>query len=173
MKRRSSQPHTRDLLLCSAIETLIYRSCSSMTAAPTPLPASQQTLQVRIRGSTRCCFRAWSGFRQVGIAYERDTRAAGVTKYPLHRLIKLAFDGIFNFSTTPLTAVFVGGLLMSSISFIALLLVLVFRIFDIPILGMRASYVQGFSSTILTIANWRDTADKHRCIGRVHRAYLY
>jgi hypothetical protein len=28
---------------------------------------------------------------------------------------------------------------------------LVFRIFDIPIFGMRASDVQGFSSTILTI----------------------
>ena len=77
--------------------------------------------------------------------------SARVTKYPLHRLIKLAFDGIFNFSTTPLTAVFIGGLLMSGISFILLLLVLVFRIFDIPIFGMRASDVQGFSSTILTI----------------------
>ncbi len=95
--------------------------------------------------------RAWSGFRQVGIVYERDPRAAGVTKYPLHRLIKLAFDGIFNFSTTPLTAVFVGGLLMSGISFIVLVLVLIFRIFDIPIFGMRPSDVQGFSSTILTI----------------------
>jgi polyisoprenyl-phosphate glycosyltransferase len=95
--------------------------------------------------------RAWSGFRQVGIVYERDPRAAGVTKYPAHRLIKLAFDGIFNFSTTPLTAVFVGGLLMSGISFIVLVLVLIFRIFDIPIFGMRPSDVQGFSSTILTI----------------------
>jgi hypothetical protein len=40
---------------------------------------------------------------------------------------------------------------MSGISFAVLLLVLVFRIFDIPIFGMRASDVQGFSSTILTI----------------------
>ena len=95
--------------------------------------------------------RAWGGFRQVGIAYECDPRAAGVMKYPLHRLIKLAFDGIFNFSTTPITAVFISGVLMSGISFVVLLLVLVFRIFDIPIFGMRASDVQGFSSTILTI----------------------
>jgi glycosyltransferase involved in cell wall biosynthesis len=51
----------------------------------------------------------------------------------------------------PLTVVFISGLLMSGISFIVLLLVLVFRIFDIPIFGMRASDVQGFSSTILTI----------------------
>jgi dolichol-phosphate mannosyltransferase len=40
---------------------------------------------------------------------------------------------------------------MSGISFVVLLLVLVFRIFDIRIFGMRASDVQGFSSTILTI----------------------
>lgn len=57
--------------------------------------------------------RAWSGFRQVGIAYERDPRAAGKTKYPLRKLIGLARDGIFNFSTVPLTAVFYSGVLMS------------------------------------------------------------
>ena len=40
---------------------------------------------------------------------------------------------------------------MSSLSFVALLLVLILRVFDIPIFGVRASDVQGFSSTILTI----------------------
>jgi len=40
---------------------------------------------------------------------------------------------------------------MSILSFIALLFVLILRIFDIPVFGMRASEVQGFSSTILTI----------------------
>jgi polyisoprenyl-phosphate glycosyltransferase len=40
---------------------------------------------------------------------------------------------------------------MSILSFMALMTVLVFRIFDISIFGMRASDVQGFSSTILTI----------------------
>jgi polyisoprenyl-phosphate glycosyltransferase len=95
--------------------------------------------------------RAWSGFRQAGIEYERDARAAGYSKYSLWKLIALAKDGIFNFSTVPLSGVFYLGLLMSSLSFVALLLVLVLRICDIPIFGMRASDVQGFSSTILTI----------------------
>jgi dolichol-phosphate mannosyltransferase len=95
--------------------------------------------------------RAWSGFRQAGIAYERQSRAAGSTKYPLRKLIGLAKDGIFNFSTAPLTVVFYIGFFMSVVSFTALVLVLVLRFFDIPIFGMRASDVQGFSSTILTI----------------------
>lgn len=95
--------------------------------------------------------RAWSGFRQTGVVYERDPRAAGYSKYSLRKLIKLAIDGIFSFSTIPLTAVFYIGALMSGISFAALLLVLILRVFDIPVFGMRASDVQGFSSTILTI----------------------
>jgi len=95
--------------------------------------------------------RAWSGFCQVGVAYERQPRAAGSTKYPLAKLIGLAKDGIFSFSTVPLTAVFYLGTLMSVLSLVALLLILVLRLFNIPIFGMKASDVQGFSSTILTI----------------------
>jgi polyisoprenyl-phosphate glycosyltransferase len=95
--------------------------------------------------------RAWTGFRQAGIEYERNTRAAGSSKYSLRKLIGLAKDGIFNFSTVPLTGVFYLGLVMSSLAFAALLLVLLLRICDIAIFGMRPSDVQGFSSTILTI----------------------
>lgn len=95
--------------------------------------------------------RAWSGFRQDGIVYERDPRAAGDSKYSFSKLIKLAADGIFNFSTIPLTMVFYIGSLMASVSFLTLIFVLIIRMFDIPIFGMRASDVQGFSSTILTV----------------------
>ena len=82
-----------------------------------------------------------TGFRQAGVVYERHARATGATKYPLRKLIKLANDGIFNFSTTPLTAVFLAGITMSMVSFAVLLLVLILRTFDIPIFGMRASDV--------------------------------
>jgi polyisoprenyl-phosphate glycosyltransferase len=95
--------------------------------------------------------RAWSGFRQAGIIYERLPRAAGSSKYPLRKLIGLARDGIFNFSTVPLTGVFYVGVLMSGVSFTSLLLVVIFRIFEIPIFGMLPADVQGYSSTILTI----------------------
>src|SRR5262245_55122257 len=41
--------------------------------------------------------RAWVGFRQVGIRYERSERVAGETKYSVAKLFRLAFDGIFSF----------------------------------------------------------------------------
>lgn len=46
--------------------------------------------------------RGWVGFRQVGITYERNSRAAGETKYPLTKLISLAMDGLISFSSLPL-----------------------------------------------------------------------
>jgi glycosyltransferase involved in cell wall biosynthesis len=42
------------------------------------------------------------GFRSETVAYERQPRLAGKTKYSLARMIALAFDGIFAFSTVPL-----------------------------------------------------------------------
>ncbi len=50
--------------------------------------------------------RSWSGFRQTGVAYERASRAAGETKYSFAKLLRLAFDGIVNFSTAPLSLIF-------------------------------------------------------------------
>jgi polyisoprenyl-phosphate glycosyltransferase len=45
---------------------------------------------------------AWVGFKQEAFKYKRDPRFAGVTKYPLHKLISFAFDGITSFSVKPL-----------------------------------------------------------------------
>ena len=46
--------------------------------------------------------RAWVGFNQKGIAYEREKRYAGDSKYSLRALFKLAYNGIFNFSEFPI-----------------------------------------------------------------------
>lgn len=46
--------------------------------------------------------RTWAGFRQTGIAYERCARLAGEPKYTLPKLLRLAMDGIFCFSSAPL-----------------------------------------------------------------------
>ena len=46
--------------------------------------------------------RSWVGFRQIGISVERAERQCGKSKYSLLRLMKLAADGIFAFSTIPL-----------------------------------------------------------------------
>lgn len=54
--------------------------------------------------------RTWVGFRQIGVAVERDARAAGDSKYSTFKLLRLAFDGIFAFSVVPLRAATLLGL---------------------------------------------------------------
>jgi polyisoprenyl-phosphate glycosyltransferase len=95
--------------------------------------------------------RVWVGFKQTGICYERQPRAAGKTKYPILRLLRLAADGVFNFSTVPLTIVFVLGLFMAIVSITAAFAVFIARIFDIPWLGGHLRDAQGFTSIILTV----------------------
>jgi len=45
------------------------------------------------------------GFRQAIVTYDRDARAAGETKYPLGRMLRLAADAFFSFSSTPIRAI--------------------------------------------------------------------
>jgi polyisoprenyl-phosphate glycosyltransferase len=58
--------------------------------------------------------RSWVGYRQRGIEYVRDARAAGESKYSLGKLVKLAFDGIVSFSTVPLRLALYMGVLVSA-----------------------------------------------------------
>jgi polyisoprenyl-phosphate glycosyltransferase len=60
---------------------------------------------------------SWIGFDQVAVEYERDARAAGETHYPLHRMIRLAFDAITSFSTLPLRMASHLGVLMGFVGF--------------------------------------------------------
>lgn len=95
--------------------------------------------------------RAWVGFRQTGLVYERAARAAGKTKYPSHKLMKLAFDGIFNFSTAPLTIIFVTGLIISLASVLVALVYIAARIGDFTIFGRSPGDVPGFTTIILAM----------------------
>jgi len=68
--------------------------------------------------------RAWVGFRQEGIDYDRPEREAGTTKYAWRKLYQLATDGIASMSTRPLQAAqfasFFFGVL--TLGFLAMLL---------------------------------------------------
>jgi len=56
----------------------------------------------------------WVGFRQSSVSYTRPARYAGVTKYPLRKMLGFAFDGITSFSTLPLrVATWLGALTAS------------------------------------------------------------
>ncbi len=72
--------------------------------------------------------RAWAGFSQVGISYQRDHRYAGKPKYSFLKLLRLAYDGIFSFSYVPITLVTVAGFVSAILSFIGIVYVLYFRI---------------------------------------------
>jgi dolichol-phosphate mannosyltransferase len=44
----------------------------------------------------------WLGFPSGKVSYVRETRAAGTTKYPMSKMIRLAWDSVTNFSAVPL-----------------------------------------------------------------------
>jgi polyisoprenyl-phosphate glycosyltransferase len=56
---------------------------------------------------------AWAGYPQVCVRYERQNRAAGLTKYPLRKMIRLAWTAVVSFSPLPLRLSFFGAGLMT------------------------------------------------------------
>lgn len=68
---------------------------------------------------------AWLGFNQTGIPYRRAPRAAGETKYPLRKMLRLALTSVVSFSDKPLRLAAYLGLATSALSFLGLLYALV------------------------------------------------
>lgn len=68
---------------------------------------------------------SWIGFKQIGVTYRREERYAGMTKYPFHKMVKFALDGIVSFSTVPLRLASWLGYLSSILAFLYLCSVLV------------------------------------------------
>jgi len=56
---------------------------------------------------------AWIGFKQVPLAYNRDQRFAGETKYPFRKMVRFAFDALTGFSSAPLKLASHAGLWLS------------------------------------------------------------
>jgi polyisoprenyl-phosphate glycosyltransferase len=55
---------------------------------------------------------AWVGYPQVCVRYERQARVAGITKYPLKKMIRLAWTAAVSFSPLPLRMSFFAAGLM-------------------------------------------------------------
>ena len=60
------------------------------------------------------------GFKSTSVYYERHERLAGESKYPLKKMLALAFDGITSLSVKPIRLVFFAGLLIMMLSFIGI-----------------------------------------------------
>lgn len=88
--------------------------------------------------------RTWVGFRQIGIPVERDARAGGEPSYTVGKLLRLAFDGIFAFSVTPLRVAWLLGACASA----AASLYAMYAVFQRLFLGDSP---QGFTALIVAI----------------------
>lgn len=90
--------------------------------------------------------RAYAGFKQVGVTYERAERAGGEVKFTFRKLVRLAIDGIFDFSTFPLRLATYLGLLISIPSFILGVFFFVHRILDFKVFGYSPQDTPGMAT---------------------------
>lgn len=95
--------------------------------------------------------RAWVGFRQIGIEYERSARAAGEAKYTFSKLVRLALDGIFSFSAVPLKVATYLGFFVSLTALVGGAFVLLRRIFSGWFLHAGSVSVPGAAAIIISI----------------------
>lgn len=84
----------------------------------------------------------WVGFRQEGVAYERQPRAAGRTKFPFTRMLRFALDGIFSFSTLPLRLVSLFGFFVACLAMVGIFFALYIRLFTTGVVpGWAAQWI--------------------------------
>lgn len=77
-----------------------------------------------IRGLT-----SWVGFKQTGVAYVREERFAGETKYPLRKMVRLAITAITGFSIFPLQLATWIGFIAAIASGLFIVFVIIARLF--------------------------------------------
>ena len=138
-----------------------YRLMARLVAFDVPLDTgdfcliSRRVLQVINAMPERNRFvrglRAWSGFRQTGVTYERAARFAGEPKYNFKKLFKLALDGLFSFSTVPLRAATYLGLSVSALAFFGALFTLAQKIFADQFTKIGLAPSPGFPTIVISI----------------------
>ncbi|MBQ6590079.1 MAG: glycosyltransferase family 2 protein [Lachnospiraceae bacterium] len=82
----------------------------------------------------------WIGFRTYWMPYENVERVAGQTKWNFWGLFSYALDGIVNFSRVPLDIASWFGILMTIISFLAILFIVLRKLlFGDPVAGWAST----------------------------------
>jgi polyisoprenyl-phosphate glycosyltransferase len=105
-KRLSSKTFYKAMALISTTEVRLAAADFRLMSRP----AVQAFLQLReqhrfVRGMVQ-----WLGFRTAEISFMPDQRRAGQSKYNLKRMVRLAGDGLFSFSSVPLRLPLAAGL---------------------------------------------------------------
>lgn len=101
-------------------------------------------LQMRERNRYVRGMFSWVGFRQTAVPYTRESRAAGASKYPLRKMVRLALDGVIGFSTVPLRFALSLGLFMAAASVVYGAVVLVLKLAGV-------TNTPGYASLLVTI----------------------
>ncbi|MGH8009648.1 MAG: glycosyltransferase family 2 protein [Candidatus Binatia bacterium] len=144
----------KETFLKRAGYALFYRTMKAIAEIDVPLNAGDFCLLDRSVVDTLAALpernrflrglRSWVGFKQVGVEYEREARHAGVPKYTLRKLIRLALSGYIGFSAMPLRAAVWLGFLSAGTGFTVALWVLITKLMDIP-------SPRGWASTVALI----------------------
>lgn len=108
-----------------------YRLLNFMSAYPIPLDTGDFRLLDKavadefkvLREHNRFLrgMSAWLGYNAVPVEYVREERCAGKTKYTLKKMLRLAADGIFGFSSRPLTLIGWAGIAVLCIALLGLI----------------------------------------------------
>ncbi len=123
--------HRKEHLLKRAAYAAFYRLMRATASIEIPLDAGDfccmkravvdRMLQLPERTRFVRGLRAWVGYRQVGVPYERAGRRAGLSKFSLRQLTALAYDGIFSFSSLPVKLMQFLGFIISTLALITAL----------------------------------------------------
>ncbi len=147
-KRRSREGETFFKLVSAKI---FYRLFAAMIPIEVPLDAGDFRLMSRrvvlamrsLRESHRFVrgLVSWAGFKQTAVEYDRAARAAGVTKYPLRKMLGFAADGIASFSVLPLRAATYIGVTVGIVSVVYGIAALVTHIVGFTVPGWTTTVV--------------------------------
>lgn len=145
----------KENIIKRAAYSAFYRILASVAEVSIPLDSGdfclmrREVVAVLVQLPERNVFlrglRAWTGFRQTGFEYERDARAAGDPKYSVRKLMRLATDGVFAFSTLPLRLATYLGFLALGFSLLAGIFVLSWRLAGFRFMGYAAQELPGWA----------------------------
>jgi dolichol-phosphate mannosyltransferase len=138
-----------------------YRAMARMTPFRVPLDAGdfcvmdRRVVDVLNQMPERNRFvrgmRAWAGFKQIGVPYERHARAAGEPKYTFGSLLRLAWDGVSSFSSAPLRLATYLGFWVSGFAFLGVVFTFIQKVFAEQFTKMGLAPNPGFPTIVISV----------------------
>jgi dolichol-phosphate mannosyltransferase len=105
-------------------------------------------LQMPERGRYLRGMVSWTGFRQTPLPYQREPRRAGISKYPLFKMLQFATDGIISFSVLPLRLAALTGLATIWLALAGIILAVIVRVFGLYDLRLGRGWASIFVAVL-------------------------